>query len=508
MAKLLVIEDEENLRFSITRALRKDGHEVVETARLDDASELLRHTAFDGVITDVNLGPGPDPSPGTDRTGIDLIRSLREEGFEGAAVVITAYGTVEKAVEAMRLGADDYLQKPLRLDELSLVVARTLEARRTRARLSLYERGEAARAEAERPIGRSPGWLSTISLAERFARLPLPAAGEGATAPVPMILLLGETGVGKGVLARHVHATAVGLGTTSDAPFVHVNCSALPSALIESELFGHERGAFTDARSARAGLFEMAEGGTIFLDEIGDLPLELQGKLLLVVEHAAYRRVGGARERRASVRIIAATNQDLAARAGKGLFRADLFYRLSAFTVTIPALRDRADDIVPLAEAVLERSVRAYRGTARRFSTGALEALRRHQWPGNVRELANAVQRAAMLCEHEEVSAADLALPQCGNPLRSAPLDPAAGADASHHDAVNGAALTNGAVRFDFSKGPCSADEVERQLIIQALHHAQGNVSKAARLIGMNRGSLRYRIERANLEHLVQKAPA
>lgn len=514
MAKVLVIEDEDNLRFSVTRALRNDGHECAEAGGLDVASELMRRHVFDAVVTDVNLG-GEDK-----RTGIDFLRSLRTDGFEGAVIVITAYGTVEKAVEAMRGGADDYLQKPLRMAELSLVVARAVENRRTRARLSMYERRERDAARGEPMIGGSPAWLQAKATAERLAKMPLPGgAGSGGTdatifgtaaevgsGTLPVVLLLGETGSGKGVLARHIHAVASctggdDAGESGPTPFVHVNCASLPAPLIESELFGHERGAFTDAKVAHPGLFETAEGGTIFLDEIGDMPLELQSKLLLVVERGVYRRLGSTRERRARTRVIAATNVDLRSRIARGEFRPDLFYRLSALSITVPPLRERTGDILPIAREMLTRFAAEYRRPAVRFTPSAERALLSHDWPGNVRELSNTVQRAAMLTDAPEIDAGDLSMPGAaiGVPFR-----------VESDTSGGGYRLPIGpdaaSIRFDFSGGPVSADEIEKQLIIQALHHTSGNVSKAAKLIGMNRGSLRYRIERAGLEDLVQKA--
>ncbi len=516
MAKILVIEDEDNLRFSVTRALRNDGHECAEADGLDAASELLRRHVFDGVVTDVNLG-GEDK-----RTGVDLLRTLRADGFEGAIIVITAYGTVEKAVEAMRDGADDYLQKPLRMAELSLVVARAIENRRARARLSMYERRERDAAKGEPMYGQSPAWLRTLSMAERLASVPLPGAGSvsdgasgGSTGTLPVVLLLGETGSGKGLLARHIHTIAsVPCGRVAGedgkpenseresgpAPFVHVNCASLPASLIESELFGHERGAFTDAKVAHPGLFETAEGGTIFLDEIGDMPLELQSKLLLVVERGVYRRVGSTRERRARARVIAATNVDLRSRIARGEFRPDLFYRLSALSITLPPLREREGDVIPMSREMLARFAAEFRRPAVRFTATAEHALLAHDWPGNVRELANTVQRAVMLTDAPEIDAADLALPG-GQQDRSQP------AALGHNNAAGGPIMGTdpASMRFDFSNGPLNADEIEKQLIIQALQYTSGNVSKAAKLIGMNRGSLRYRIERAGLEDLVQR---
>lgn len=488
MAKILIIEDEENLRFSICQSLRKAEHEVSECSSADEAWDLTRDIEFDTILSDVNL----DGS----RTGIDLMRRLREDGFEGAFLIITAYGSVEKAVEAMKLGADDYLQKPIGLEELGIVVERTLENRRVRARLKLYERMERTRHGTQTVIGEDEAWCRTLHMAERLAALPLPAPGrqDPAGVSIPTILLLAETGAGKGVFARRIHAHATELTGDASAPFVHVNCSALPASLVESELFGHERGAFTDAKAARSGLFEMAEGGTIFLDEIGDMALDLQAKLLLIVEQGTFRRVGGTRDRTVRTRVIAATNQDLETRVEAGEFRRDLYYRLNAFTLRIPPLRERTDDIMLIAEAMRERFCREYRRSGMTFSIQAAAAMKHHPWPGNVRELINAVQRAVMLSEKNEISPTDLGL----------------NAQATRKVTPPGAAHTNGStatgpITFDFDNNTYSAEEVERELIVQALQRVKGNVSKAAKLIGMNRSSLRYRIERGGLEDYVKE---
>jgi two-component system, NtrC family, response regulator AtoC len=492
VAKILTIEDEENLRFSIVRSLSRAGHHVAEAASAADAWNLTRDTEFDLILTDVNLDGD---------NGVDLVKRLRADGYEGVIIVLTAYGTVENAVEAMKLGANDYLQKPISLEELQLIVTRALEQRRIRSRLALYERMEQHRSDSRRMIGESQAWLDTLNIAERFAEIPVAAAGDTAARQLTTILLLGETGVGKGLLAKHIHDHHEQLQSSerpgkskaeASTPFVHVNCSALPPALVESELFGHERGAFTDAKTARAGLFELAEGGTIFLDEIGEMSLELQAKLLLVLEEGAFRRVGGSKVRHVRARVIAATNQELAQQIETGRFRRDLYYRLSAFTITIPTLRERDNDLVLLAESLLERVSQEFARPGLCFDKAALTALQSHYWPGNVRELINVIQRAVMLCADKTITTADLGLESIQSPSPSTPKLP-----------------TNGAVQsgliFDFQSGGHTLETVEQELIRQALVQAQGNISKAARLAGMNRSSFRYRIERSGLESFAEE---
>lgn len=478
MAKVLVIEDEDNVRYSMVKALTKAGHQVAEANSVSGGWDRSREADFDVVLTDVNLGR---------ESGIDLLSRLRADGFEGAIIVITAYGSVENAVQAMKLGADDYLQKPLSLQEVVMIVDRAAEDRQRRRRLRLFERLESARAGESEMIGTSRLWQQTVALAERLAAMPLPDTSKPSA--LPTVLILGETGAGKGVLTRHLHETAVALSGVN-GPFVHVNCNALPPTLIESELFGHEKGAFTDAKSRREGYFEMAEGGTIFLDEIGDLPLELQGKLLTVVEEGTFRRVGSSVDRRARARLVAATNQNLERNVDEGRFRRDLLFRLNALTVVIPPLRERPEDALALAESMLARFGRSFGRGPLTLNEAARQAILSHSWPGNAREVVNVAQRAAMLAPEDTITPEDLG-------LRGGAAASAVQQAQGHSD--------NGRLVFDFERGVHKADDVERTLMIQALEHTGGNVSKASRLIGMQRSSFRYRIEQYGLEDEVRR---
>lgn len=480
MANILLIEDDETLRFTIARALAKASYQVVDVASLPEARDAWGIKGFDLVLTDVNLGA---------ESGIDFVEELRDQGYQGSVVVMTAFATVDDAVRAMKLGADDYLAKPVRLEELLIMTQRLIDQQRESRQLRLYKRMRQSDQVNDRPIGSSPAWLKALELAERLAKIPVvnrtQDLGSSSGGAVTTVLITGETGAGKGVLAKHLHHCS----EDPKQPFVHVNCTSLPATLIEGELFGHEKGAFTDAKEAREGLFEMADGGTIFLDEIGDLPLELQAKLLTVLEEGKIRRVGSSKERTIRVRILAATNRNLEQAVADKTFREDLLYRINAFTITLPSLRERGGDAVLIAQRLVDRLRIEYGMNPIKLHDDSVCKIRRHTWPGNVRELFNVIQSAAMLTEHDEIMPSDL-------PIRSR--------NASIHE-ESPTSSAPGELVFNFENGPHIADDVERILMVQALEHTHGNVSKAARLIGMQRSSFRYRIERYALNEQIKE---
>jgi len=476
LTKILVVEDEEALRFSLREGLEMFGHEADAAAGLREAHERIAATRYDLVLTDLNL---------IGESGLDLIKALREDGFEGGIIVMTAFGSIDSAVKAIRLGADEYVQKPLILDELSIVVDRTIERCAEHRKLRAFQRLETHRVESCDSIGESEAWTQTLERTERLAMATI-NIGDG---ELPSVLVTGETGAGKGVIAERIHAVAQ-QAAGSAGPFVHINCAALPSNLIESELFGHEKGAFTDASEQREGLFEAAEGGTIFLDEIGEMPIELQPKLLLVVERGVFRRVGASNDRTVRCRVVAATNQDLAKRCEEGRFRSDLMYRLSTFTVELPPLRARAGDAARIASVTLQRFGARVGRPGLRLSEEAAAAVDAHHWPGNVRELINVMQRAAVLSDTDEIDTAALGLAPGSAPAVSG---------------APGAIRKPDEIRFDFSGDPIKAEELEYQLIIQVLRYTKGNITQAAKLIGMNRTSFRYRIERAGLDGFLKE---
>jgi two-component system, NtrC family, response regulator AtoC len=397
MARILVVDDEEGLREFVGDALEVDGHVTVRVADGQAAADRLTRESFDLMITDLRM-PGP-------LDGMALLRKVRAEQPETEVVVLTAHGTVETAVEAMRLGAFDYLQKPLSGPvELRLVATRALERR------GLLTLRDQSRRETLALPPLTYGDPVMAPVAEALRKV----AGTNTT-----VLLLGESGTGKEVAARTLHAW----GPRAEGPFVAMSCAALPESLIESELFGHEKGAFTGAVAARRGRVELAEGGTLFLDEIGELRPELQVKLLRVLQERRFERVGGTRTLSADVRWIAATNRDLGAMRAAGTFREDLYHRLAVFPVRLPPLRERRQDILPLAGVLLVRIAGELGRPKLELDEGARRRIAGADWPGNVRELANTLERATILAGGDTISAGHLtvepaAAPAAG-PLRT-----------------------------------------------------------------------------------------
>ncbi len=449
---ILVVEDEPLLRRQLSAHLEQAGADVTKADTVAAARQWLQDGQFEFVLLDVNLSDG---------LGTDL---LREKVFPPATAVIvmTANGGVASAVEAIRLGATDYLVKPFDPGELPLVIARAQRTRNT-VRLDEQRRGDTTQAAAVFFFGHA--------LAEVEAQLKkILDADARMQTQLPPVLIQGETGTGKTTIARWLHQR----GPRAAQPFVEVNCSAMPEALAESELFGHERGAFTDARTARIGLFEAANGGTLFLDELPSLSPALQAKLLKVIEENRFRRLGGTRELTVDTRLVAATNRDLKELVAGGKFREDLFHRLDLYRVQIPPLRERADDIVRLAESLLENLCRRHRLPGKCLSPGGRQRLLAYQWPGNVRELAHELERAIVF-----ESGAELNLEQL-----QTPIDP--NKKAAHTEWLN--------PNFIFPPEGFVLDDATAVLIGRALKQTGNNVSAAARLLGVSRDFLRYRL--------------
>jgi len=464
---ILLVEDEGLFAQAVAQKLDSLGHRCSVAGSLAEARRLL---------ADRMAGPGAWPGlvllderlP--DGRGLDLLTERAESGRPlPPFIIMTAFGDVDHAISAMKLGAVDYLQKPVDLDQLTSVVARALGKARAAAREPVRARPSAAGDEAPRLLGNAPPLARARELVRRCATLDAPP-------PLPPVVITGETGTGKFLAARLLHDQ----GPARDKPFVHVDCATLPSELIESELFGHERGAFTGAGASRTGLIETAADGTLFLDEIGELPLELQAKLLVLLDRRRFRRVGGNREIETKARFVAATNRDLGELVAGSRFRADLFYRLSAMQVSMPALRDCREDIPELAAALAEETAAGLGRPAPGFTGEAMAALRRHDWPGNVRELKHVVARAVLLNRGFPITLDEIELHRIAPP--AAAEAPAGPLPPLLPGAEPGQAVT--------------LDEAERRLIVSALERAGGNVSKAARLLGVTRMTLRYRIEK------------
>ena len=457
MAMLLIIEDEAVLARNVARFFEKLGH-TVEIAHDGPAGvEAARRVMPDVAIVDFQL-------PGLD--GLEVIGALRKIDAELRCVMVTGHASVPVAIDAMKAGYMDLLTKPVALASLKAVVDRALAERGTRRALDYYQKKEADESSLEALAGDSAPMQALRDLVRTMA-LSEPADGS----PGAPVLVLGETGAGKELVARACHYA----GPRAAAPFVEINCAALPAHLIEGELFGHEKGAFTDAQARKIGLIEAADGGTLFLDEIGELDLSLQAKLLRVLENFRVRRLGALQDRLVNVRVVCATNRDLDQLVEAGRFRADLLYRLRVFQINIPPLRARGDDVLLLARRFLAQMAQRYGKAPPMLDASACDALRGHTWPGNVRELRNVVERAVLLNQGQPLGAADLAL----GPRPAAP---------------------RAATAAPGPAGGASLEAVERQHLIQALEQAQWNVTRAARLLDISRDTLRYRIEKHGLQ--------
>jgi two-component system nitrogen regulation response regulator GlnG len=460
-ARVLVADDEPSIRFVLRETLEESGCEVVDVDSGDAALEVLAAGDFQLAFLDIRM-PGP--------SGLELLDRIRELGAPTAVVIITAQNTFENAVEAMKRGALDYLVKPFGLEEVKALVAKSLRTRALEEEVHVLRR-EVARqtAPGERLVGRSPELLEIFKTIGRVAARDI------------SVLITGESGTGKELVARAIHAAS----GRAEAPFVAVNTAAIPRELLESELFGHEKGAFTGALASRTGRFRDASGGTLFLDEIGDMSVDLQAKLLRVLQSGEVTPVGARETQRVDVRIIAATHRDLDAEIAAGAFREDLLYRLRVVPVHIPALRERRDDVRVLAEHFVARYATELSGGARIIADETIEQLERYDWPGNVRELENAVKRALVLSSGEVLTPEDFAFLN----ERAVPEERHAGlaelVEREVRDALDGG---GGDVYRQL------IERVERPMLEAVLARTDGNQIKAAALLGINRNTLRKKI--------------
>src|SRR5215204_5284032 len=447
-ATVLVVDDEPLIRWTLSERLSQDGLSVAEA---DTAKAALSRFGpeIDLVLLDFKL---------PDSDGLQVLKAMKARDPDVPVILLTAFSSIETAVEAMKQGAYHYANKPFNLDELAMVVQKALETTRLRREVKVLRASRSEPYAINRIVGDSEPIARLKGLLQKIA-----------SSPASTVLLRGESGTGKDLAAKTIHFNS----DRSARPFMNITCSALPDALLESELFGHERGAFTDARQQKIGLLESADGGTVFLDEIGEMVPALQAKLLRVLEEKAFKRVGGAQDIRVDVRVIAATNRNLEDTVRQGTFREDLYYRLNVLPLVLPPLRGHASDIPALVRHYVDGFNREFRKTVTGVSPDAMKGLESYPWPGNIRELRNAVERAMLLTE------SDTLLPD-----HFPVLTPRA-------QATQGVELPAGGIDLE---------QLERDLVVQALARTNGNQTRAAALLGLNRDQIRYRIEKFGLK--------
>ncbi len=455
--KVLIVDDEDLIRISLCEIFSDAGFEVISSATCSDAIKKLENEGADLVLLDLVL---PDMS------GLDFLKEIKERALDAAVIVITAFGTIESAVKAVKLGACDYITKPFEAEEVVIRARKALRERRLEKEVQAFKKAQDAILGREKVVFRSKAMGQVMEKLKRLAQM-----------GVDTLLLTGETGVGKDLLARFFHRTSI----RKDGPFVAVNCTAIPKDLFESELFGYEKGAFTGAVGTKKGLAEMADGGTLFLDEVGDVDIELQGKFLRFVEYRSFRKLGGKSEKKVNLAMVFATNRNLEEKARNGLFREDLFFRVSSMVVEIPPLRERPEDIMELAMHFLSLFGRKYGKHIEGFDKGAEKLLMSYHWPGNVRELKAAVEQMVIFSE-EKIITYSLAHSIVGNRIGSKPEE---------SGIFKGPELSlEGGISFRDA-----VSNYSRLLIEKALEASGYNQRKAAELLGLDRSTLRYKMK-------------
>lgn len=449
---ILIVDDDPQIRMTLDSVLKSWGYECVEAGTVADGERVFSDILPAVVLLDIDL---PDGS------GLDLLTRIKEVNADTIVVMITGDVNVDNTIEALRGGAHDFIGKPISLQELKITIRNGIETRALRKEVQSARKAKSRQFSFDQIIGESPSMKYAVEMARKVAE-----------SDVNAVLLQGETGTGKDLFARAIHYASA----RSDHPYLAINCAALPANLIESELFGYEKGAFTDAKSRKEGLFEQANGGTLFLDEIGEMDITLQAKLLRVLEDNAFRRVGGLKDLPLDVRVIAASNRDLKQESAEGNFRLDLYYRLSVIQIDIPPLRDRGDDILLLAAHYIEEVNEKWRKTKKLkdLAPDAASLFLKHEWLGNVRELKNVIERASILEDGEHVTGRHL--PFSNRPGVSAASD--------------------GSPAFILPPSGIPLADVEMQLVHQALERTGGNLTQAAKLLDISRDQLRYRLKK------------
>lgn len=448
--RILVVDDEHLIRWSLEQNLKKQGYEVVTAGNGEDALRIVREEQPDLILLDIQL-PG--------MSGLEVLEKVKEFDDEIVVIMVTAHGGLETAVNAMRLGAYDYLNKPFNLDEMAIIIKKALETSDLRKEVASL-RSEHKKIGPPNIIGQSRHMSTILDMMDKIAR------SEAAT-----VLIQGESGTGKELVAKWIHYKS----NRAEKPFIAINCAAVPATLLESELFGHEKGAFTDAKNTKKGLFELADGGTVFLDEIGDMEMGMQAKLLRFLEDRTFRRIGGSKVIPVDVRIISATNKDLLKAIEAKEFRNDLYYRLQVIPVYLPPLRERRDDIPVLAQHFIDAYNREFGKSVKGLSPAAEKLLVDYPWPGNIRELKNVLERAIILGNEETLSVDHLPL-----------------------EVTSRSTSTSSVPMATFRLPPEGVDieEVEKELIRQALENNDWNQSKAAKKLNLGVDAFRYRMKK------------
>jgi two-component system, NtrC family, response regulator AtoC len=457
-ASILVVEDNEDLCKTIADVMKREGYFVKTAASGEEALTRLEKGLIDLVLLDIKLPK---------KSGLEVLARIRELQPELLVIMITALTDARPAVEALKSGAYDYLLKPFELDELKLVVAKALETHRLKLEVARLKEQQRRRSPESGLYGESAAIQEVLNLVKIIAETPRTS-----------VLIEGESGTGKELAADAIHAAS----NRADKPMIKINCAAIPDNLLESELFGYEKGAFTDAKGTKRGLFELAHGGTVFLDEISSMKPALQPKLLRVLESSSFRRIGGTADITVDVRIIAATNQNLEGCVRDGLFREDLLYRLKVMVIQLPPLREHPEDILPMAKLFVEQNNREFNRSIKSISPEAAEMMVRYPWPGNVRELKNVLERAVILCKREEITPELLHLEPIETPINSS--------------------LTVSVMR---SAGAAAGDgetlaEIERQHVLRTLEKYHNNKSRTAKMLNISRSTLREKLKEYGLE--------